>query len=93
MRAPGVRSAVRAHGRAVLPAGEQPATAAEVLSGDERALVDDLSSSRRGEWPFRSGNHSKSAARCSLKIGKLRDAGVVTAEEFEARKAELLGRI
>jgi hypothetical protein len=27
------------------------------------------------------------------KLGELRDAGVVTAEEFEAKKAELLGRI
>jgi hypothetical protein len=27
------------------------------------------------------------------KLGELRDAGVVTAEEFEAKKAELLGRV
>ena len=27
------------------------------------------------------------------RLGKLRDAGVVTAEEFEAKKAELLSRV
>lgn len=47
----------------------------------------------RQRWGIDSGRAEAGAADQLRELGELRDRGVITAEEFEAKKAELLERI
>ena len=52
-----------------------------------------LSSPRQSAPPAPPGAPPGDAMEQLKKLGELRDAGVVTSEEFEAKKAELLRRM
>ena len=58
-------------------------------------LVKEVNRARRSSTssPPQSRPSSEDPAESLRKLAELRDAGVVTSEEFEAKKAELLGRL
>lgn len=63
-----------------------------VAKVDGKALVDDVRA-RISDAPATPSPSSVDPVEQLKKLAELRDAGVLTAEEFEAKKADLMGRI
>lgn len=86
-----LRDAVRAVGEELVRALEQAERMARAACDDLMSLVSDQSRSRPASAAAPVADESPADA--IRQLAALRDEGLITDPEFEAKKAELLGRI